>query len=216
MEVKDMDIFEIGEVVRFTADQMWDGEIIALEGMIGVVQDGAYVCTPGISAMIRAIGANWQFGFPCEVLERVESEPTEEEIEKSHFLNENRFEIFHKRYGWTGLLKIKGKVKTEEQSRKEISQLCEKLRVENSAGHLKRLARVLKAFKYHRDEQLLFQFADELKGSEILVEVLSKIEAWNKLSEIGESVPVNRSNELWKRAYDAKRDVIELGAESGS
>jgi hypothetical protein len=205
-----MEIFEIGEVVRFTQDQMWDGEIIALTGMIGVVHDGAYVCTPGISAMVRPIGSKWQFGFGCEILERVESEPTDEEVGISLYLNENRFEIFHERYGWSGLLKIKGKVKTEEHYRREISQLCEKLRVENSTGHLKRLVRVLKAFKYHPDEEILVNFADELKSCENLVEVLSKIEAWNNQNEVGDSVPVNRSNELWKKAYNAERDVIEL------
>jgi hypothetical protein len=134
-----MDIFEIGEVVRFTADQMWDAEVIALTGMIGVVHDGAYVCTPGISAMVRPVGSNWQFCFGCEILERMESEPTEEEIGIALYLNENRFEIFHERYGWSGLLKVK----SEEQARKKINHLCLKLREENTRGYLKLLASVL-------------------------------------------------------------------------
>ena len=175
-----MNIFQIDEFVRFKEDQMWDAETIAIKGMIGVVKDGSYICTPGISTMVKPIGANWQFGFECHILERMRDEPTEEEIATSLFLHENRFDIFHERYGWFGLMKIKDKVKTEKQIRREISQLCLKLREEQSSGHLKRLGKILRAFKYHPDEETLVQFAERLKLGENLLDVLSEIEDWNE------------------------------------
>jgi len=149
--------------------------------------------------MIRPIGANWEFGFLYDGLERVESEPTKEEIEKSIYLNENSFEIYHERNGRTGLLKIKGTIRTEEQAHIEIGNLCMRLREENSSGHVKRLGRVLRVFKHHQDIDLLNQLADELMDDRNRLEVLDKIMVWNEQGEVGESVPVNYGNEVRKR-----------------
>lgn len=170
--------FEVGEWVIFNEDQFIEPDHIIVEGMLGVVVDhphAHYICTPGISTMIQLAGTEKQYGYLNSSFKALGRIPPGDELDKSIELKDSAFSILEEKYGYTGYVRIGKKIYPQEKLCKELIHNSKKIREwlneegrdKDIAGVMKRIKKVLKAFKNHPDGTEALELATAVENAAI-------------------------------------------------
>lgn len=178
--------YAVGQWVRFT-DFYADRKVVMVaEGMLGVVRPDPYgVCTPGISVMVRPVGCDYEYGFPCGVVEPV-GPPTEEDLKRAEDLaRQGAWKLLREQNRWIGVV-LPGL--SAADALRELGALATRIRREEDVrvlkGNLKRVEKILKGFGPSPRGETALVLAERCRQeimsalpSEI-EELISDVESW--------------------------------------
>jgi len=188
-----------GTWVRFNGDHFLDPANIILDGMLGEVvttKYSHYVCTPGISTMIRPVGMQGEFGYFNNLFTPIPEIPDEKSRRESLHLWEHAWELFEDRHGYTGFVKTGNRFVPQEKLYAELHQHLKKItewqndpkREAENKGVIKRIKKILRLFEKHpcgHEAQILLETLENATPHN-LPTFLSAILEW---VEKAESVP---------------------------
>jgi hypothetical protein len=184
---------EPGTWVRFTEDQFIETDNIIIEGMLGQVIDhphAHYICTPGISTMIRPLGLDVEYGYFNTTFTALDGEPTEDERAKSEELRKAAFSIYEEKYGYSGYARLGTKLVRQEKLAKEMDHSTERVvdwfeeggQEKHIKGTMKRIRKVLEALEKHPNgeaaQKLAARVEDANVDSENIPELMGAVSAW--------------------------------------
>ncbi|QED28426.1 hypothetical protein FRD01_14520 [Microvenator marinus] len=138
---------EPGSWVRFSRDYLVNQTYCLEAGMLGQVMPDPYrICTPGVSALVRPVGFDFEYGFFCELFEPI-SEPDDTAIKEAQEQAKQSYVGFQERNGWHGIL---GPNLPIDRATRELLAFTRNLPQETNEkavrGGLKRVAKLLDKF----------------------------------------------------------------------
>ena len=181
-----------GQWVEFTCAAFIEPDHIIINGMLGVVLDhpqSRYICTPGVSTMIRVAGSDVDYGYFNEWFVPLNRIPDDRELVESGYLWENAFPILEHVYGYTGFVQLGNKIIPQEKLLQEITATSEHVvrwlqeggSHQEMAGNMKRIRKVLRAFSNHPDGKVAEGLAESMEGladHASILDALSGLKRW--------------------------------------
>jgi len=181
-----------GDVVMFLSEYMFDKYNIVVNGMLGEIYPDCHsIASYGNEVMAQPVGAKEPFAYPLYMLQKLADVPSEEIVKNALALYEYRFEVFEARVGWTGYVKIKRHIFTEQRIKRELTntaQLVLKELAHNKEakvykGHVKRIKSILNSFYRLPDPSRPLQLAQALSESKFntkdVCPLLEQARAWS-------------------------------------
>jgi len=137
-----------GDWVRFCGDYLVNESYCIEAGMFGqVLADPHQICTPGVTAIVRAIGLDVIYGYPCEIMKKIPA-PDPTQLKRARERAENAFVGYQERHGWHGIV---GQGKSQRRMLLELRSLpraaARETKEKALRGIMKRMARVLAMFE---------------------------------------------------------------------
>jgi len=179
--------------VKFNTDLFIEPGHIIIEGMLGQViyhPYAHYICTPGISTMIRPLGLDVEYGYFNLTFDALDAEPTDEEREKSEALREAAFSIYEEKHGYSGFALLGTKLFRQEKLAKEMAHSTERVvewfeesgQEKHIKGTMKRIRKVLEALEKHPNGEAALELAARVEdanvNSEDVPELMEKVAEW--------------------------------------